>query len=155
MKKLNILFAMIILCLTFSINSFGQSKSNIEAGVRFGDNIGIDATIPIGISPRLHPTVYLDNFGVGAYLDWMFALTDGPEGLKFYPGVGPEFFFENDFDFNIAGNFGVEYAFKFPLTIGFDWRPGFAVTNDFDFITSNWGIMARYRFKEGGFKRVD
>ena len=155
MKKLKILYAMIILCLTFSITTHGQSNSNIEAGVRFGDNTGIDATIPLGISPRLHPTVYLDYFGVGTYFDWMFALTDGPVGLKFYPGVGPEFFFENDFDFNIAGNFGVEYAFKFPLTIGFDWRPGFAVTNDFDFYTGNWGIMARYRFKEGGFKRVD
>ena len=99
--------------------------------------------------------MYLDNFGIGTYFDWMFALTDGPSGLKFYPGPGPEFFFENDFDFNIAGDFGVEYSFKFPLTIGFDWIPGFAVTNDFDFYTGNWGIMARYRFKEGGFKKVD
>lgn len=153
MKKFRILFALTVLCLTFSTISYSQT--NIEAGVRIGDNIGIDGTIPLGISPRLHPTVYLENFGVGAYFDWLFALNDGPEGLKFYPGVGPEFFFENDFDFNIVGNFGVEYSFNFPLTIGFDWRPGFAVTNDFDFITSNWGFMARYRFKEGGFRRVD
>jgi hypothetical protein len=153
MKKLKTLFAFIILCLAFSTTMYSQA--NIEAGVRFGDNTGIDATIPLGISPRLHPTVYLENFGIGTYFDWMFALTDGPSGLKFYPGVGPEFFFENDFDFNIAGNFGVEYSFKFPLTIGFDWRPGFAVTNDFDFYTNNWGIMARFRFKEGGFKKVD
>jgi len=153
MKKFKILFALTVIFLTF--NAISYSQTNIEAGVRIGDNIGIDGTIPLGISPRLHPTVYLENFGVGAYFDWLFALNDGPEGLKFYPGVGPEFFFENDFDFNIVGNFGVEYSFKFPLTIGFDWRPGFAVTNDFDFITSNWGFMARYRFKEGGFRRVD
>ncbi|MGB5360613.1 MAG: hypothetical protein WBN27_11785 [Eudoraea sp.] len=153
MKKFRILFALTVLCMTFSTISYSQT--NIEAGVRIGDNIGIDGTIPLGISPRLHPTVYLENFGVGAYFDWLFALNDGPAGLKFYPGVGPEFFFENDFDFNIVGNFGVEYSFNFPLTIGFDWRPGFAVTNDFDFITSNWGFMARYRFKEGGFRRVN
>lgn len=153
MKKFRILFALTVLCMTFSTISYSQT--NIEAGVRIGDNIGIDGTIPLGISPRLHPTVYLENFGVGAYFDWLFALNDGPAGLKFYPGVGPEFFFENDFDFNIVGNFGAEYSFKFPLTIGFDWRPGFAVTNDFDFITSNWGFMARYRFKEGGFRRVN
>jgi hypothetical protein len=79
----------------------------------------------------------------------MFALSDGPTGLKFYPGVGPEFFFENSFDFHIAGDFGVEYSFDFPLTIGFDWRPGFAVTEGFDFKTSNWGFIARFRIGEG------
>ena len=147
MKKLKTLFAIIILCLAFSTSMYSQT--NIEAGVRFGDNTGIDATIPLGISPRLHPTVYLDYFGVGTYFDWMFALTDGPSGLKFYPGVGPEFFFENDFDFNIAGNFGVEYSFKFPLTIGIDWRPAFRTTDSFAFRSENWGITARFRIGEG------
>ena len=71
----------------------------------------------------------------------MFALSDGPTGLKFYPGVGPEFYFGNDFDFDIAGNFGAEYSFKFPLTVAFDWRPGFRVTDSFNFKTNNWGIM--------------
>ena len=155
MKKLISVFQIaIIFCLLTSASDL-KAQANWEIGVRFGDDIAIDATIPLAASPRLHPAVYFDRFGIGTYFDWMFALTDGPSGLKFYPGVGPEFFFENDFDFNIAGNFGVEYSFKFPLTIGFDWRPGFAVTNDFDFYTGNWGIMARYRFKEGGFTKVD
>lgn len=153
MNEIKVLCALVVLCFTFSTTAYSQA--NFEAGFRFGENIGLDATIPLGISPRLHSTIYLENFGIGTYFDWMFALTDGPEGLKFYPGVGPELFFENDFDFNIAGNFGVEYSFRFPLTIGFDWRPGFAVTNDFDFYTNNWGIMARFRFTEGGFKKVD
>ncbi len=154
MKQL--LFSTFILVALFSgMHKINAQAATYEVGVRIGDNTGIDGTIPLGIAPRLHPTVYLDYFGVGTYFDWMFALADGPTGLKFYPGVGPEFFFENDFDFNVAGNFGVEYAFEFPLTIGLDWRPGFAVTNDFDFISSNWGFMIRYRFKEGGFKRVD
>lgn len=126
-----------------------KAQSNWEAGVRFGDNFSIDLTIPLAATPRLHPTVYFDRFGVGGYFDWMFALSDGPTGLKFYPGVGPEFFFERDFDFHIAGDFGVEYSFDFPLTIGFDWRPGFRVTEGFKFKTGNWGFIARFRFGEG------
>ncbi|NJN43054.1 MAG: hypothetical protein HC811_13325 [Flammeovirgaceae bacterium] len=86
----------------------------------------------------------------------MFGLEQGPTGLKFYPGVGPEFFFGNDFDFQIAGNFGVEYSFEFPLTIGFDWRPAIRVTNDTGFRSDNWGLIARFRFGEGvKFKRVN
>jgi hypothetical protein len=126
-----------------------KAQANWEVGARFGDDISIDMTIPLGVSPRLHPAVYFDRFGVGGYFDWMFALSDGPSGLKFYPGVGPEFFFEDSFDFHIAGDFGVEYSFDFPLTIGFDWRPGFKVTEGFDFKTSNWGFSARFRFGEG------
>jgi hypothetical protein len=126
-----------------------------EAGVRFGDNFSIDATAPIAAAPRGHLAVYFDRFGVGGYLDWLFALTDGPKGLKFYPGVGPELFFENDFDFKIGGNFGAEYSFDFPLTVGFDWRPAFRLTNGTKFQTGNWGLIARYRFGEGGFTKAD
>ena len=132
------------------ITSFNLSaQSNWEAGVRFGDNFSIDATIPIGATPRLHPAVYFDRFGVATYFDWMFALSDGPTGLKFYPGVGPEFFFQDRFDFAVAGNFGVEYAFEFPMTIGFDWRPGFRLTNGSKWKSDNWGIIVRYRFNKG------
>jgi hypothetical protein len=126
-----------------------KAQANWEVGMRFGDDIAVDATIPLGLSPRLHPAIYFDRFGIGGYFDWMFALSDGPAGLKFYPGVGPEFFFGNSFDFHIAGDFGVEYSFNFPLTIAFDWRPGFKVTEGFDFKTSNWGFSARFRIGEG------
>lgn len=149
----------IITLLVFAASFYGnetKAQSNWEVGIRFGDNIAVDATIPIGTTPRFHPTVYFDRFGIGTYFDWMFALSDGPTGLKFYPGVGPEFWFGNDFDFDIAGNFGAEYSFKFPLTVGFDWRPGFRVTDGFNFKTNNWGITARFRFGEGtSFKKAD
>jgi hypothetical protein len=132
-----------------------KAQSNWEVGMRFGDNIAVDATIPIGAAPRFHPALYItDRWGIGGYFDWMFALSDGPAGLKFYPGVGPEFFFENSFDFHIAGNFGVEYSFDFPLTIGFDWRPGFKVTEDFKGKAGNWGFIARFRIGEGKLVRA-
>ena len=138
-----------VLAFVLIISSSASAKANWEAGIRFGDNFSADLTIPIAATPRLHTAVYFDRFGVAPYFDWMFALSGGPTGLKFYPGVGPEFFFGNDFDFNIAGDFGIEYSFDFPLTIGLDWRPHFAVTNDFDFHSGNWGFIARFRFGEG------
>ena len=145
----------IIFCLLTNVSDL-KAQANWEIGVRFGDDIAIDATIPLAASPRLHPAIYFDRFGIATYFDWMFALSDGPTGLKFYPGVGPEFFFENDFDFHIAGDFGVEYSFDFPLTVGFDWRPGFAVTEGFAFKSRNWGFSARFRFGEGSkFVRAD
>ena len=75
-----------------------KAQSNWEIGARFGHYpFAIEATIPLAASPRFHPSVYVaERFGVGAYFDWMFALSGGPTGLKFYPGLGPEFFFEND-----------------------------------------------------------
>ena len=76
----------------------------------------------------------------------MFVLDGSAKRFKFYPGIGPEFYFGNDFNLGIAGDFGVEYSFKFPLTIGIDWRPGFMVTDSFNSYTNNWGFLARFRF---------
>ncbi len=143
-----ILLTLIFLGSLFFSNQL-KAQANWEAGVRLGNRISADLTIPLSTAPRLHTAVYFDRFGIGTYFDWMFSLDGGPSGLKFYPGVGPEFWFGNNFDFNIAGDFGAEYSFKFPLTIGFDWRPGFIVTNSFKWTSSNWGFTARFRFGEG------
>jgi len=131
------------------VSNKSQAQSNWEAGIRFGDGFSFDVTVPLK-SPRVHLAAYTEGaFALGAYFDWLFTLDGGPAGLKFYPGVGPEFVFANDFGFNIAGDFGVEYSFDFPLTVGLDWRPGFQVTNDFNYYGGNWGILARFRFSDG------
>ena len=156
MKNFNQILKVFTLAAILSVGTMFESnaQSNWEVGMRFGQpNVAIDATIPLAAAPRLHPAIYLDDFGIGAYFDWMFALSGGPQGLKFYPGVGPEFWFDyganNDFAFSIAGDFGAEYSFDFPLTIFFDWRPGFVVTDGFDFRSNNVGVGARFRFGEG------
>ena len=124
-----------------------NAQSAFEAGIRAGHDVGIDATFPLSKAPRLHTSLYFANdFAIGTYLDWLFSLDGGPQGLKFYPGVGPDFFFGDDFNVGIAGNFGIEYSFDFPLTVGFDYRPGFMITNNFNSYTSNWGFTARFRF---------
>jgi len=146
MKKSIIALSVGLILYTF-IYSTTSAQSALEAGIRFGDEFSIDATFPLSKAPRLHTGFYVEgDFALGTYLDWMFALDGGPTGLKFYPGVGPEFYFGDDFNFGIAGDFGVEYSFKFPLTVGIDWRPGFMVTNKFKGYSGNWGVTARFRF---------
>lgn len=127
-----------------------RAQSNWEAGVRFGDGFALDATVPLSMEPRLHAAAYFGNdFGVGAYFNWMFALDQAPEGLKFYPGVGPEVYFGNDFAVAVAGDFGAEYSFEFPLTVGIDWRPRVQFSDNTGFYGGNWGLIARYRFGDG------
>lgn len=131
-----------------------NAQKGLEVGIRLGDRVSADLTVPIGKEPRLHPAVYFDKrFGVGAYFDWLFRLSEGPANLRFYPGVGPEMYFEDRFDLAVAGNFGVEWAFsEVPITIGFDWRPALRLTNDTDFHTGNWGFTARFRIGQGNFE---
>ena len=154
MQKYNYMLkaSFVVLVMIVSLSFESKAQSNWEIGLRFGDpTAAIDATIPLAAAPRLHTAIYMtETFGIGGYFDWMFALSGGPQGLKFYPGVGPEFWFpKDDFAFNIAGDFGAEYSFDFPLTVGFDWRPGFVVTDGFRFEAGNFGVIARFRFSEG------
>jgi len=160
MKNFNQVIKVITVAIIFvvSLNFETQAQSNWEAGIRFGNDFAIDATIPISARPRLHAAAYFgdvfgnqygNDFGLAAYFDWMFSLEGSPTGLKFYPGVGPEIFFGDNFNFGVAGDFGVEYSFDFPLTIGLDWRPGVIFTNDIGFHSGNWGLIARFRFGEG------
>ena len=102
MKKLFLFAAVVTSVLVTNIDV--QAQSNWEVGVRFGDSFSADVTIPFK-APRIHAAAYFANdFALGGYFDWMFALDGGPTGLKFYPGVGPEFYFGNSFEFGIAGD---------------------------------------------------
>ena len=59
-------------------------------------------------------------------------------------------------DATVAGDVGVEWAFEeVPVTIGFDWRPTFRLTNVTDFHSGNWGVTARFRFGAGTFVKAD
>lgn len=144
MKRLLLISSMLFLVISLS------AQANWELGVRFGDDFAFDATIPLAKAPRLHPTVYVYNgIAIGTYFDWLFAVEGGPHGLKLYPGVGPEIYLDNDLDLAVAGNFGIEYSFDFPLSIALDWRPRIMLTDGGNFYAGNWGLIARFRFGEG------
>ena len=90
-----LIISFLLVVATFDV----KAQSNWEVGLRFGEpTVALDATVPLSAAPRLHLAAHLeDPFVLGAYFDWMFSLSNGPTGLKFYPGVGPEFKFGSDY----------------------------------------------------------
>ena len=145
MKRITIFLFILVMAVNLA-----KAQSNWEVGGRFGNDFALDLTIPLA-APRLHSAIYFDNsVALGFYFDWLFDVEgDAPTGFRVYPGVGPEFYFYNGLDVAVAGDFGLEYAFKFPLTIGFDWRPNIMLTENMHFGANNWGLIARFRFGEG------
>lgn len=138
----------VLICLMF----FAYHMSAQEIGVRFGDmygnNIALDATIPIK-NKRIHATVsFGGNVGVDAIYDFAVASMFRSPDLRYYAGVGLTTLFASEFKLGVMGEVGIEYGFpRTPLTIGLDYRPAIMVIENMDFIYGNFGLNVRYRFK--------
>lgn len=138
----------VLVCLMF----FAYHMSAQEIGVRFGDmygnNIALDATIPIK-NKRIHATVsFGGNVGVDAIYDFAVASMFRSPDLRYYAGVGLTTLFASEFKLGVMGEVGIEYGFpRTPLTIGLDYRPAIMVIENMDFIYGNFGLNIRYRFK--------
>ncbi len=146
MKKLVTLFALTGLFLVVSQTNSKAQTEGLELGLRFANAnaIAIDFAMPLS-SNRLHANAnfYSGGFGVNALYDWQFAFADG---FVFYPGLGASVAIANsNFGLALGGEVGVEYQFDFPLTLGVDYQPMFAITNGGGYADS-WGLNARWRF---------
>jgi len=123
-----------------------------EIGVRFGDmygnNIAMDATIPVK-NKRIHATVsFGGNVGVDAIYDFAVASMFRSPDLRYYAGVGLTTLFASEFKLGVMGELGIEYGFpRTPLTVGLDYRPAIIIIEKMDFIYGNFGLNVRYRFK--------
>lgn len=135
-----------------SLFLFSFSLSAQEIGLRFGDmngnNIAIDATMPIK-DKRIHATVsFGSNVGVDALYDFAVASIFRSPDLHYYAGIGLTTLFASDFKLGVMGELGVEYSFpRTPIAIGLDYRPAIMIINKMDFIYGNFGLNVRYRFK--------
>jgi len=81
MKKSIVILS--ILLIAVSIITESKAQASWELGARFGDRGSVEATIPLGMKPRLQPAVYfygsnnaINDFGIAGYFDWMFKLSD-------------------------------------------------------------------------------
>ncbi|MGI9532842.1 hypothetical protein [Lutimonas sp.] len=141
----NILLICVILLLGCHVH--GQ-----EIGLRFGDmngnNIGIDATIPIK-EKRIHASVgFGDNVGLDLIYDFAVASIFRSPDLRYYVGIGLTTLFASEFKLGVMGEVGIEYGFpRTPISIGLDYRPAIIVIEKMDFIYGNFGFNVRYRFK--------
>lgn len=177
MKKLFLsAFMMLGLALTVQAQEFKNA-----IGLRLGDNDGFggEATYQRWLSKKNRLEVDLGvrsstngrfDYGynaaklVGVY-QWVW---DIDNGFKWYAGPGAgvgswssktHYDYKNDFYvakdsgiFLIAtGDIGMEYNFKFPLQLSFDFRPEIYISSDYNDIRDNsfgpdFGLSARYRF---------
>jgi len=120
-----------------------------EIGVRFGDmygnNIGLDGTIPIK-DKRIHASVsFGDNIGIDALYDFAVESIFRSPDLHYYAGVGLTTLFSSEFKLGVVGELGLEYSFpRTPLSIGLDYRPAIIVLEKMDFTYGNFGLNVRY-----------
>ena len=141
MKKLIVLSAFVIL------SQVGFSQ---EVGVRFGDvlgnNIAVDGIFNTGKFNRLHADVsFGDGVGVEVLWDFLYRPLSG-EAFKWYVGGGVSSLIDDPFWLGISGEVGLEYVFKFPLSLSADWRPTFYFIDDTDFRSGGFGVNARWIF---------
>jgi len=130
---------------------FSYQLSAQEIGIRFGDmtgnNIGIDATIPIK-DKRIHATVsFGSNVGLDLIYDFAVASIFRSPDLRYYAGIGLTTLFASEFKLGVTGELGIEYSFpRTPISLGLDYRPAIIVIEKMDFIYGNFGLNVRYRF---------
>ena len=142
MKKIAFLF-LVMACCT-------QLKAQ-EVGLRFGDmdgnNIAIDAVIPIE-QRRIHTSVsFGDNVGLDVLYDFVVAPVFKNSGFNYYAGIGLTSLFASEFKLGVMGELGFEYSFRsVPLVAGLDYRPAVIVLEKMDFVYANFGFNFRYRF---------
>lgn len=142
MNKIAFLLLMLVCCARLEAQ---------EVGLRFGDmdgnNIGIDAVIPIE-SRRIHTTVsFGDNVGLDVLYDFVVAPVFKNSGFNYYAGIGLTSLFASEFKLGVMGELGFEYRFRsVPLVAGLDYRPAVIVVEKMDFVYANFGFNFRYSF---------
>ena len=142
MKNLGFLLFFLVCCLQLEAQ---------EVGLRFGDmdgnNIAIDAVIPIK-QRRIHTSVsFGDNVGLDVLYDFVVAPVFKNSGFNYYAGIGLTSLFASEFKLGVMGELGFEYRFRsVPLVAGLDYRPAVIVVEKMDFVYANFGFNFRYRF---------
>lgn len=127
----------------------GSQMTGQEIGIRFGDmygnNIALDATIPIK-EKRIHTTVsFGDNVGWDVLYDFAIGSIFRSPDLHYYAGVGLTTLFASDYKLGVAGEIGIEYGFpRTPLSLGLDYRPAIILLEDMEFAYGNFGLNVRY-----------
>lgn len=143
MKNIICSVAVLFFCIGLSAQEIG-----IRFGDSYGNNIAIDAVIPVN-DKRIHADV---SFGSNVGLDILYDFSVAPifrsPDLRYYAGVGISTLFASEFKLGVAGEVGLEYSFpRSPISISLDYRPSIIVIEKMDFFYGNFGLNLRYRLK--------
>ena len=152
MKKLFLAFALLLTVSTVTI-----AQTNDRAiGARFGYGAELSYQQPLSSATRLEVDLGLYGFNHGDFVitaihQWLFAPNGG---FNLYAGLGPQlgsFWWGNEDKYSLgvglAGQFGLEYNFDFPLQISLDWRPSWSIIpTGRGFGYEGFALGLRYRF---------
>lgn len=167
MKNTLILSAFLLLTGLPLANKAQAQTDNFEIGIRFdgvyrGYAAAVDAMMPLGEN-RLHGNLSFGGWGLGASViyDWQNTFGNGVNGYGewlWYPGFGVGIGIWDDgyigngnggVGVSAIGEFGIEYQFDFPMSIGVDIRPSIGFGNyigdGIGFYIGS-GLNVRYRF---------
>lgn len=162
MKK-TILFASMLLGLTFGVQAQNISKNAL--GLRIGDNDGFGGEISyqrkLAKNNRLEFDLGLrgntdeNALKLAALYQWVWNIE---KGFYWYAGAGAgvgSWSYKRDDALNqnfvfVAGDLGIEYNFDIPLQVSLDFRPELYINSN-SYRSNNFGpdlaLAIRYRFK--------
>jgi len=90
---------------------------------------------------------YNSTVSLGAFYEY-HGFIQNAEGLKWYFGLGPQFFF-NKGGTTIAARIPIGLDYKIPqvpLNFSFDWRPYYRFNHNSEFIAARFGVGVRFTF---------
>ena len=150
-----------ILTLALAVSLVGVLSAQVEGkaiGLRFGGFSGYGAEVtyqhPLGNANRLELDLGLNNYGFGlnGVYQWVWDLSSLADGFNWYAGAGAGLGMYNynatnsALGIGILGQVGIEYNFKVPIQLSFDYRPGIYVIPAFYTSYNGICLSARYRF---------
>jgi hypothetical protein len=116
-----------------------------DLGVRIGYGGEVSAMWGMG-GNRLETDLGWNSkyLGFTATYQWTWELGSG---FSWFAGVGGRLaVYDDKFSLAVAGQIGLEYNFSFPLQLNLDWRPGFMLIPNTEFVGSDVCLGIRYRF---------
>ena len=155
MKKVFLLLAFCF-SLIFTANAQDDNGYKNAIGVRAG--WGVQASYQRYVLPqnRVEVNLGINRFGFDAagIYQYVFNIPSNTKGIfKWYAGMGAtmgDWSFDDakdeGFSFGIVGQIGLEYTFRIPLLLSFDYRPGWYFTPESEFDWSGFAVGVRYCF---------
>ncbi len=158
MKNNSLSAALIVLCLCF----FGSLNASAQTGIPYNNGIGLFLDLGNGgtyVGPHVKHFFNERDAGqvmvlfgnsttvIGAEYSYNKAIPNAG-GLMWNIGVGPQVYFVNDYTgFLIRPQAGLEFKVpQAPISIGFDWRPMWELTNGSSFEAGRFGLSFKYAF---------
>lgn len=144
---------LLVLCVSSVVNAQTNDRA---IGLRGGWGTELSYQHPLSGTTRLEIGLGMHGWEHGDFLisgvhQWLFAPNGG---FNLYAGLGPQlgsYWWKDEnkhtFGLGLAGQFGFEYNFDFPLQLTLDWRPSWSlIPSGRGFGYEGFALGIRYRF---------